>query len=148
MMLADIGNPKPLELARVFGVTERTVRRWNRDGQAPMPVLLAVFWLTHWGQSQAHCEAHNDAVLQAAVAASLRRDVQTLTDKLARLGQIGDFGAANDPAQGAALPPPPLRLATGPDATAAPGAPINRGTPVRQVNRRHVRTRERRESSR
>ena len=105
MMLADMANPKPREVARALGVTERTVQRWLRADRAPRAVLLALFWLTRWGQSAVDCHAHNSATLSAAVAASLTREVENLNAKVGRLARIGDFGAANDPAPGVALAP-------------------------------------------
>ena len=105
MMLAGMANPKPRELARALGVTERTVRRWLCADHAPRTVMLALFWLTRWGQSAVDCHTHNSATLSAAVAANLRHEVETLNAKVARLARLGDFGAANDPAPGAALAP-------------------------------------------
>ena len=116
-MLDDIGNPSARELARALDVTPRTVERWRSAGHAPRAAMLAIFWLTRWGMSAVHCEAHNAAVLHAGMSACLKREterlsaeVQTLNAKLARLGRIADFGSANDPAPGverpAALPEP------------------------------------------
>ena len=129
MMLDDIFSPKPRELARVFRVSERTVKRWIREEQAPMPVLMSLFWLTSWGQDQVHTHAHNGAILQAAIADNLRRELvdvkdklgrelDGLNEKLARLGQIADFGSANDPAEGVALPAPPPCLSPSPELAA------------------------------
>jgi hypothetical protein len=49
-----------------------------------------------------HCQAHNDAQLMATVVAVLRAQLASANAQLARLGQIGDFGTANDPAPGVA----------------------------------------------
>ena len=117
-LLDDIGNPKPRELARALGVTERDIAQWLKADEAPRPVMLALFWLTRWGQSAVDCEAHNLAVLHRGIAESLRTEVATLNRKLVNLGRIADFGAANDPAQGVELPKAVPPLPTAP--TAAP----------------------------
>ncbi len=106
MLIEDIGNPKPRELAKALAVTEASVKRWIKLDAAPRPVMLAIFWLTRWGQSSVHCEAHNDAVMQAGIASNLRRQVERLQTQLDHLGRIGDFGAANDPATGVRGPRP------------------------------------------
>jgi hypothetical protein len=114
VMLDDIGRPSPRELARAFDVTERTVRRWIAHDEAPMTVLLALFWLTRWGISAADAEAHNAAVMSAATARALRTQVDDLLARLERMGRIADFGCANDPAPGVTLPPGTVE-ATGAD---------------------------------
>ena len=111
-MLDDIGNPTARALARALGVTPITVKRWRSAGTAPRPVLLAIFWLTRWGMSVVHCEAENAACLHAGMAVGLRREVQTLNGQLAQLGRIADFGSANDPAPGVALPSVPTTMPT------------------------------------
>lgn len=97
MMLADIGNPNPAELSKALGVSRASVYRWMRAEQAPHAVMLALFWLTRWGQSLAHCEAHNAATLHASMAAGLRFRIKDLQAQLDQIGRIADFGAANDP---------------------------------------------------
>jgi len=76
VMLADLGNPHPHELARALHVGERTVRRWLAINQAPRPALLSVFWL--------NVDLYNTMRVHAATADALRRqlacvapDVQT-----------------------------------------------------------------------
>jgi hypothetical protein len=104
LMLEDIGNPHPRELAKAFAVAERTARAWIKAETAPQPVLCAIFWLTRWGQSAVNADAVNDARNQYGMAEGLRREVSELRTRLDRLGRIADFGAANDPAPGVALP--------------------------------------------
>ena len=99
-LLDDIGNPKAGALAKSFRVSEKAAARWIKDDEAPLPVMLALFWLTRWGHQAVDCEAHNAAIMQAGVAACLRREVESLTGTLARLGKIADFGCANDPTPG------------------------------------------------
>lgn len=97
LMLNDLSNPSPEALAKAMGVARTTVYRWLRKGEAPRPVMLALFWITRWGVSDVHCAAHNDAVHQAQLAAMYRSRVEELEAKLEHMERIGDFGAANDP---------------------------------------------------
>lgn len=97
-ILSDIGQPRPAILARALHVHERTVRRWIQLGEAPYPAMLALYWLTRWGQSLVDATAVNDARLHVQIAECLRREVEMLRARIARLERIGDFGAANDPA--------------------------------------------------
>jgi hypothetical protein len=47
--LDDLGNPHPARVAQVLGLGARTVYRYNREGQAPRHVCLALSWLTEAG---------------------------------------------------------------------------------------------------
>lgn len=96
-MLADLGNPPASALARALGVTDRTARRWVADEHAPRPVLLALFWITRWGQSEVACEAHNSAVMHAGMVGCLQREIKALRRELARVVGLGEFGCANSP---------------------------------------------------
>jgi len=100
VMIYDIGNPTPRQLAKALSVTERTVCRWIQLGRAPRSVELSLYWLTGWGQRAVHCEAHNSAVMHAGMARCLREQIEHMKAKLEHLGRIADFGAANDPADG------------------------------------------------
>jgi hypothetical protein len=95
-ILADLGNPSPVEIARALGVTPRTVERWLHDADAPRPALLALFWLTRWGQSEVDCRAINDAQHQAQRAAVLESEVCRLRAEVSRLVRLGRFDCAND----------------------------------------------------
>lgn len=97
MMLADIGNPTPAQLAKALGVSRASVYRWMRAEQAPRAVMLALFWLTRWGMSQVDCEAVNTAALHIGMGRALRSRIEALEADLARLGRLADFGSANDP---------------------------------------------------
>lgn len=96
-LLDDIGNPAAGAVARALGVTERTLRRWQADDQAPRCAALALFWLTRWGMSATNAEAHNAAVLHAAHARALTDEVARLRAELARVLALADSGAANMP---------------------------------------------------
>jgi hypothetical protein len=106
LMLADIGEPSVQSLAATFGVDRKTAQRWVREGTAPRSVLLALYYVTRWGRSEVHCRAENDARAQAALAFALRTELDKANALLAQLGQIGDFGSANDPARQVASRPP------------------------------------------
>ena len=96
-MMDDLCNPPPERVARVLGISRRTVYRYNRDGHAPRTVCLAVFWLTSWGRSSVNAQAINDAMTACGYVDGLERQVKELQSTVAQLIQIGDFGSANDP---------------------------------------------------
>lgn len=97
-MLMDIGNPHPREIAKALHVNERTVWRWKSAGEAPLSVMLAIFWTTRWGRSEVHTEATNDAIRFASLARCLQDELDSVRARLARVAKIGDFGSSNDPA--------------------------------------------------
>ncbi len=99
LMMDDLCNPPPARVARVLGLSLRSVQRYNATGCAPRHVCLAVFWLTRWGRSQVNCQAENAAQLAAQYLRSIDDQVARLEAQVAHLIRIGDFGAANEPAQ-------------------------------------------------
>ncbi len=113
VMLGDLGEPSAGEVGRALGVDRSTVSGWLRRGQAPRPALLALYYLTRWGHSDVHCQAHNDAQTLAMTVEVLRGQLETAMAQLSRLGQIGEFGSANDPTPGTATTPAEP-LASGP----------------------------------
>lgn len=110
VMLGDIGSPSTAELARAFGVTERVAKKWRALDDAPRPVLLALFWLTRWGQSAVDADAVNAARLHASIAVTLQREVDRLHAQLAWLTGLADFGSANAPTLESHAPGPRLAL--------------------------------------
>ena len=44
-----------------LGLSESTIRKYRREGQAPRPVMYALFWETPWGRATADANAINDA---------------------------------------------------------------------------------------
>lgn len=117
MLLDDLGNPPARVIARAVGVSERTVQRWIADDSAPRSVLLALFWVTRWGQSVVHAEAHNSARMWAGFARALQDELQQIRSQLAKLGEIGHYGSSNDPLPGVAtagIPAPSLEGAQRP----------------------------------
>lgn len=114
LMLQDIGNPSAPAIAKALGVNESTVYRWKAEDKAPRAALLALYYATSWGQSDVNCQAENDAQLYFGYVAALRAELAQANAKLERLGQIGEFGSANDPVPGVkaqiqAPPPQPAK---------------------------------------
>lgn len=96
-MLNSLGNDRTV--AKFLGVTEATVKKYRRQGQAPRAVMLALFWETPWGAAAADCVAINDARQAYAKARILEREnsvlkaqVETLEGLLAEKGGV----AANE----------------------------------------------------
>ena len=96
-MLDDLGNPPPKVLAKTFGVSEATARRWICTEEAPRAVQLSLFWLTSWGRQHVHADAENGARLHAALYEALRRENAALMARVAHLEKVGQFGAVNAP---------------------------------------------------
>jgi hypothetical protein len=96
VLLADMGNPSASAVALALGVTARTVQRWQSADEAPRVALLALFWLTRWGQSAVNCQAVNDARMLAQRADVLHGQNVALRVELARLLRLGRFDCAND----------------------------------------------------
>lgn len=88
VMLDDIGNPSAAQLGRAFGVTARTAAAWRKRDAAPLPVLLALFWLTRWGQSAVNCHAVNAVQLHAGLADARARENNALRSQLAQLPHL------------------------------------------------------------
>lgn len=98
-LMDDLCQPPAARVAKVLGLSLRTVQRYNATGYAPRCVCLAVFWLTSWGRQSVHAQAHNDALLMVGYVNGLRSQVDALEGKVSHLLTIGDFGAANQPDQ-------------------------------------------------
>lgn len=58
----------------VLGISERSIYRFNRHGDAPRVASLALFWLTRWGRSSVNAQAINDATQACGYVAALRED--------------------------------------------------------------------------
>jgi hypothetical protein len=112
-MMHDCGNASHHEVAKALGVCESTVRLWLKNGKAPRPAMLALFWVTQWGMSATNAEVHNLASLHMALSGALRselgkaqQEIKALQSQIEHLGRLGDFGSANDPAVGVTGPGP------------------------------------------
>lgn len=97
-MLANIGNPSSKAIAKALGLSERTVRSYRASGHAPRPVMLALFWVTSWGQARAHIDAHNDARMAQQSAVIYRHEAEKLRTLAQKLAQHRRDDCANDPA--------------------------------------------------
>ena len=88
------------KIARHLGVTENTVKRWAKTGNAPRMAHLALFWETRWGLSVLDCDIWNRDTLRLGMISALERENAQLKAQLARLVALGASGAANDPLWG------------------------------------------------
>lgn len=61
LILENLGLPDP-QVAHFLDVTPVTLSRWRKNGQAPRPVMLALFWETSWGQSYQQTRLENEAI--------------------------------------------------------------------------------------
>ena len=98
-LLDDLQAPRA-QVARHLGISPVTLARYEATGQAPRPVMLALFWETRWGRSAADCEATNWATLQGARADVLQRHTVRLRERIATLEALIDSQAgqaANQP---------------------------------------------------
>jgi hypothetical protein len=98
-LLDDLGNPSPVAIGRALDVSARTVQRWQALDEAPRAAALALFYVTRWGHSAVHCQAHNDAVMAQQLAALSERQNVALRVELARVLRLAQFDCANDVSQ-------------------------------------------------
>lgn len=98
-ILEDLGLPDK-QVALFLDVTPKTVDRWRKSGQAPRPVMLALFWESRWGQSATYCEAVNYGRMQYMQCVSLKLQIkrmQVQLDKLEGLLAESSYSPANAP---------------------------------------------------
>lgn len=101
VLLADLSSPSAPRLARAFGVSRSTAYRWIKRDNAPRAVLLALY-LAAPGYGGADTfnkvlHAQEGARLALGLADSMKRETEALRRELARVVNLGDFGAANEP---------------------------------------------------
>ncbi len=94
LLVADL-QAKPREIAKHFGVTERTFWAWKKADRAPRPVMLALFWESRWGRSLADTTAFNEASMYRAQVQGLEREIHRLSNLVYRLDKLAD--TANSP---------------------------------------------------
>lgn len=97
-LLDDLGNPTAKELAHAVRVSERTARSYIKSKRAPHAVMLALFWVSRWGQQWVHVDAHNDATHFHGLAMAYERENRQLRKLIDRLLADLRFSSANDPA--------------------------------------------------
>lgn len=107
----DLGRPSAAELSKFLGLTERTIYGYSRSGNAPRPVLLALFWESTYGRSHLDCEAFNARKTLQALGDSLARENAGLRARITRLEATADYGSANGPSW------QPFKAAIGPVST-------------------------------
>lgn len=97
-LLADL-PATPRQIARHLDLSESTLKRYEREDQAPRAVMLALFWESRWGRSAADCEAHNWGAVYYRKAMGLERENAALRRQLAALEAMlqDQQGAANSP---------------------------------------------------
>lgn len=95
-MVEDL-NATPAEVAKALDVGVSTVYRWLQQNNAPRPAMLALFWLSRWGQSAIDCDMHNRSAVFEGLAKALERELWQQNQDFAKLAQIGHYGSANDP---------------------------------------------------
>lgn len=82
-MLDSIGNDAAV--CRLLGIHPATLRRYRRDGQAPKPVMYALFWETPWGRETADINAQNEARLYYTRAMMLESKLKRLKKQMVAL---------------------------------------------------------------
>ena len=97
-MLDDLpANPR--HIARHLGIAVSTLASYRRANVAPRAILVALFWETSWGRSEADSEAANWGALHYQGHQMAKHEITRLHGIIARLEveltQGG--GAANAP---------------------------------------------------
>lgn len=98
-IIQNLGQPVDA-LAKFLDISPQTMRRYIREGQAPRPVMLALYWETDWGRSAVACDAVNWGRMQYMQNVMLQRQVTELRAEVERLRSILEkqtAGAANAP---------------------------------------------------
>lgn len=72
------------------------MRAWVASGDAPRPVMLALYWESRWGMSMADTVAYNEALVHRQLSESLQREVRRLSMQNMRLAGLVD-DSANSP---------------------------------------------------
>lgn len=87
----------PLQAAKFLRVTERTVWRWLAEDGAPWHVLALLWHETETGRMTCAHDVGNALVLARGLSRSHEQAHALESKRLARLVNISDTGAANDP---------------------------------------------------
>lgn len=129
VMLHDLGNPHACALAARLGVDERTARRWQKAGNAPRPVLLALFWLTRWGRSALDAEMTNRAAVLTQLSECQSRELSRLRNVISAQNRgapshwslIQSRSAGMAPMTAAAMIAPPTTISASRVSSTGPG---------------------------
>jgi predicted DNA-binding transcriptional regulator AlpA len=95
-MMDDLCSPPARRVARVLGISERSVYRWTSEGNAPRCASLALFWLTNWGRSAVDAQATNDARVAVGFCHSLNAQNCWFRSELVRVRQLAGL-SPDDP---------------------------------------------------
>lgn len=98
-IIQNLGQPVDA-LAKFLDISPQTMLRYIREGQAPRPVMLALYWETDWGRSAVACDAVNWGRMQYMQAMTLERKVRELQSEIQKLRALLEkqtAGAANAP---------------------------------------------------
>lgn len=82
-ILDSIGNDRAV--AKKLGLSESTIRRYRRTGQAPKPVMYALFWETRWGRETADINVINEARQYYSRALVLEGQLKRIKKQMAAL---------------------------------------------------------------
>lgn len=96
-ILRDLGNPHASQIAKHLGVNVRTVYAWKAKNDAPRPALLALFWLSSYGQSALYCDLYNGYRMQKSLTDMLRKENTTLREMAAKKAPEGAFSVPHEP---------------------------------------------------
>ena len=100
--LSYLLDEQPADLttaARHVGLSPATLQRYRSADAAPRSVMLALFYESKWGYSLLHTTAFNRQMWATGLVSSLRDQNAVLLARIAKLEQLGHFGAANEPMQ-------------------------------------------------
>lgn len=97
-MMQDIGASVD-DVCKVLNVSRASVYRWLSVGKMPRSAMLALYWLTSWGQRSIAEDVHERMRLATAMSQAMGREIRSLRSDLDRLSKIGHYGSANDPTE-------------------------------------------------
>ncbi|QXZ10971.1 hypothetical protein KUF54_07200 [Comamonas sp. Y33R10-2] len=86
--------------ARLLNIAPATLRKYRKQGQAPRPIHLALFWESVWGISTIETTAANQASRYFACWQAAKRDNARLVKQMLTIEQelsAQKNGAANGP---------------------------------------------------
>lgn len=97
-LMNNIGHA-PDAVARFLELSPSTICRYIKDGQAPKPVMLALYWESSWGLGHVNADAVNNARRYYSEATILRRKICLLEQQIQALEaeRDGRHIAANSP---------------------------------------------------
>ncbi len=100
MMEKIPGNEK--EIAKYLGLSLTTLRKYCRQEKAPRPVMVALFWITSWGEQTIDADLFNQAMYARTEAGNLKKEVKALKEqiRLLEMERIHYAKAANAPSFG------------------------------------------------